>query len=323
MKMLIAYITEDFERMSEAAARLLLPKMRQATIDRKVMFNLGLATGNSPTGLYKRLAERQDLFDARKVRTFNLDEYVGLPGETASSRVIHPESYAYFMVKNLFGRLEPGFAETHVPPGTEIDQVRLEEALEKNQVYVKYDGKGKGKAIVISAQCTDPYLCWVRDQLLGNYFTDIKRAGGIDTWVVGIGGRAHIAFHESGISYEQPTLLVKLDPNTIENAVKDGHFPSVEESPRYALSMGAQGIVNVAKNVFLFANGERKTDPIAESLLGPISEDVPASILQKYIGTRYDSAIYVLDEVAAGGILGKERVLRDKGILVRDIRAKL
>ena len=69
---------------------------------------LGLATGNSPTGLYKHLAEafNEGRIDAGRVRSFNLDEYVGLPGENAQQRCLHRESYSYFMIQQLFGLLD-------------------------------------------------------------------------------------------------------------------------------------------------------------------------------------------------------------------------
>jgi len=56
-------------------------------------------------------------------------------------------------------------------------------------------------------------------------------------------------------------LLVKLDDNTISNAVADGHFMSKKEAPHYAISMGAE-LVYQAKTVLLLANGERKVGPL-------------------------------------------------------------
>ncbi|MBI2577042.1 6-phosphogluconolactonase [Candidatus Woesearchaeota archaeon] len=314
-------ITEDFERMSEAAARILIPQMRATTVGEGRNFNLGLATGNSPTGLYARIAERQGMFEAAKIKTWSLDEYAGLPGEHASARALHPESYAYFMIQNLFGKLNHPFARTHIPPGTEIDQKRLEEAIAEAGETVTFEGSDNGKAVVISPSCTVPYLSFIRDQLMASYVKGIADAGGIDSWVVGVGGRGHIAFHESGIPLGHQILLVRLDDNTVENAVKDGHFKTKEDSPRYALSMGAGGVVEQSKNVLLLAYGARKTGPIAESLLGPETSSVPISILQRYASQTGRNATYILDEIAAGGILGNEAKLSEKGISVKDIRA--
>jgi glucosamine-6-phosphate deaminase len=319
---LTVLVTEDFDRMSEIAGRILVPKMRMATIEGKVAFNLGLATGNSPTGLYQRIAEKQKEFDAARVTSWNLDEYVGLPGEHASARLMHREGYAYFMIHQLFGKLNPGFAATFVPAGTEVEQGKLEREITNSFLphEVFLDGTSNGKAVVIPPHCSNPYLNWIRERLLVPYISSIEAAGGIDWWVVGSGEKGHIGFHESGIPLEYEMLLVKLDDNTIENAVKDGHFTSVDKSPRYAISMGAKGVVNYSRNVLLLAYGGRKTNAIAKSLLDTESADVPISILQRYIPEQDRQAIYVLEQSAALGILGKEKQLAEKGIIVRDLR---
>ena len=75
------YVTENWDQMSRVAADLVEADIqdKQAIKDEYV---LGLATGNSPTGVYKHLAKAFNAgrIDARRIRTFNLDEYVGLPG---------------------------------------------------------------------------------------------------------------------------------------------------------------------------------------------------------------------------------------------------
>jgi len=62
----------------------------------------------------------------------------------------------------------------------------------------------------------------------------------------------------------------------VANAVKDGHFSSKEQSPWYAISMGVE-LVYDAKTVLLLANGERKVEPVAESLLYDSTSLVPIS----------------------------------------------
>ncbi|MFH1849995.1 MAG: 6-phosphogluconolactonase [archaeon] len=306
------YITENFDQMSDMAAKCLLGQMVAITANRD--YHLGLATGNSPTGLYDRIVAAQDRFDAGKVRSWNLDEYVGLPGETASERTQHPESYAYFMISRLFGRLDPTFAERHVPPGTEIDQKSLELAIQ--EAGVPLEGTDRGKAVRLNGSM-HPYLNHIQTNMLDRYLNGIPQ---IDTWIVGVGGRGHIAFHESGIPLDYGIMLVRLDDSTVDNAVADGHFASRDESPRYAISMGAGGVVNNSKNVLLLANGGRKTEPIAASLLGGETADVPISILQRNIGRDDRHTLYIVDALAAAEILGKEKLLADKGITVKDLR---
>ena len=110
----------------------------------------------------------------------------------------------------------------------------------------------------------------------------------------------------------------KLDDNTINNAVIDGHFSSFNDAPQYATSMGAKAVYK-AKTVLLVANGKRKTHPIAESLLGPVTEDVPISYGQKY-ASEGGNMIYVLEEETAKNILDKFDQLKAKGFEVIDKR---
>ncbi len=72
---------------------------------------LGLATGSTPIGVYQRLvsAARSGEADFSKVRTFNLDEYLGLAAG-------HPQSYRSFMRQHLFAGIELPDAQTHFPP---------------------------------------------------------------------------------------------------------------------------------------------------------------------------------------------------------------
>src|SRR5512139_3331273 len=108
-------VTNDFDHMSEVATDIVKEDIVR-TLRQKRDFVLGLATGNSPTGLYKRLAKVANGggFDSGRIRSFNLDEYVGLPGENIQQRAMHPESYCYFMIQEFFGRLKKKFIETSV-----------------------------------------------------------------------------------------------------------------------------------------------------------------------------------------------------------------
>jgi glucosamine-6-phosphate deaminase len=282
-------VTKDFDHMSEVAAQIVVKDIKN-TLHNKDAHVLGLATGNTPTGLYKHFATLANAgeFDCTKIKSFNLDEYAGLPGENAQQRALHPESYSFFMVQELFGLLEKKFKETNVPWGTLINQKRLLAELNANPNDWEEQGADKGKAIVIKTNAQSEYLAWIRKEILDAYWEKIERNGGIDLQVIGVGGRGHVAFHESGIPFEEnKMLLVRLDENTVANAVKDGHFSSKEQSPWYAISMGVELVYN-AKIVLLLANGERKIDPVAESLLHDPTPLVPISygqIFSKQGGT--------------------------------------
>ena len=310
-------VTRDFDQMSRVAADIVEAdiKAKQAVKDEYV---LGLATGNSPTGLYKNLAAAFNAgsIDATRVRSFNLDEYVGLPGENAQQRCLHPESYTYFMIQELFGLLDRKFAETNVPWGTLIEQEALIAALNEHPEAYSMQGTDLGKAVVIN-DGAGGVLGWVREQVLDAYERKIKTFGGIDLHIVGVGGRGHVAFHESGIPFEgNRVLLVKLDDNTVSNAVQDRHFASIEESPRYAISMGAE-LVYEAASVVLVANGSRKTGPVAESVLGDVTSDVPISYGQRY-AAEGGNLFYVLDEAAAAEVLAHRAEVEDKGYEIVD-----
>ena len=79
---------------------------------------LGLATGSSPTTLYKKLIERQQNGDISfaDVTSFNLDEYVGLHGD-------HNQSYRYFMNEQLFDHIDISKSHTFVPNGVAQDPI--------------------------------------------------------------------------------------------------------------------------------------------------------------------------------------------------------
>ena len=111
--------------------------------------------------------------------------------------------------------------------------------------------------------------------------------------------------------------MVKLDENTVSNAVEDGHFAHKEDSPRYAVSMGAQ-LVYRAQQIILLANGSRKASPVAESLLQDPSPMVPISYGQIF-SKKGGKMIYVIDRDAAGHLYGKIDELKQRGIEVEDI----
>lgn len=312
------YITRDFERMSDVAAMIAVARIKETLANRKQAV-LGLATGNTPTGLYKRLAQaaNEGQFDSGCIRSFNLDEYIGLPGNDPQERVMHPESYAYFMIKEFFGRLERGFISTLLPAGALIDQKLLIRELRKNRSDWKFEGTDAGKSIVIEKNPSSSYLAWIKREIMDGYAGKIRRAGGIDLQIIGVGGRGHVAFHEAGIPFARSSvLMVKLDRNTIVNAVRDGHFASEEDSPHYALSMGAK-LVYQAPMVLLMANGERKVEPVTLSLLGDVTPDIPISYGQQY-AKRGGRLVYVLDAIAGRQLLFHRKKLEKKGITIKE-----
>ena len=86
---------------------------------------LGLATGGSPTGLYAEMIadHKAGNFSYKNVKSYNLDEYVGISYD-------HPESYHKFMETNLFDHIDIEKENTHVPDASAED---LEDALKSYQ----------------------------------------------------------------------------------------------------------------------------------------------------------------------------------------------
>lgn len=308
------YVTDNFEQLSKVAAEIVKEHIIQG-LQNKSEYVLGLATGNSPTGFYKELARMANAkkFDSSRIRSFNLDEYIGLPGENAQQRTIHPQSYCYFMVKEFFALLNNKFIETTLPYACLIDQKKFMQELSSHPEDWTELGTDSGKSIVIKDNASSEYLNWIRETILDGYAQKIEKSGGINLQVIGVGGRGHVAFHESGIPFEgSKVMLIKLDKNTVSNAVIDGQFNSENECPRYAISMGVE-LVYKSKTVLLLANGERKTQSVTESLLNVPTPDVPISYGQIY-SEKAGNLIYVLDKIAGRELLANKKKLEQKGI---------
>lgn len=305
--------------MSDVAAETVKKNIIQ-TLRKKKEFVLGLATGSSPTGVYKRLAKAANAgqIESARIRSFNLDEYVGLPGENAQQRMMHPESYCYFMIQEFFGLLKNKFLETSVPFGSLIDQKQLVRQLKAHTGDWREVGTDAGRSIIIKNRPDSEYLDWIRRGVLEAYARKIKKRGGIDLQVIGVGGRGHVAFHESGIPFKgSKVMLVKLDDNTVANAVADGHFASKKDCPRYAVSMGAE-LVYQANAVVLLASGKRKVSSVAESLLGDPTPDVPISYGQIY-AKEGGTLIYVVDKIVGKPLLANRKALKQKGVRIRNL----
>lgn len=313
------FIAKDFEQMSCFASKIVINNVQNVLKD-KNEYILGLATGGSPVGLYRNLAIffNKNEFYTEKIKTFNLDEYVGLPGNNTQQRTIHKESYCYFMISNFFGLMNNGFAETFLPYGNLIDKPILEKALDENKNEYELLGSNTGKSIQIKNNATG-FLKYVKTEILDSYAAQVESSGGIDMQIIGIGEKGHIAFHESGIPFNNDkVLLIKLDNNTIENSVIDGHFKSTKEAPNYAISMSAKFVFK-ANNIVLVANGKRKQNAIFNSLLKNIDCKVPLSYAQHF--TESNKNIYfIVDETAGKFIIENKNDIQKKGYEYNDIR---
>lgn len=119
----------------------------------------------------------------------------------------------------------------------------------------------------------------------------IRHAGGIDLQLLGIGTNAHIGFNEPGTPFGSTTQVVSLAESTIRDNAR--FFASPDEVPTQAISMGIKSIMH-AKNIVLMANGGSKAEAIYAAVHGPVTPEVPASVLQ-----LHPSVTIVVDQAAA------------------------
>lgn len=120
----------------------------------------------------------------------------------------------------------------------------------------------------------------------------IEKLGGIDMQLLGIGENGHIGFNEPGEAFEQMTHCIQLKDKTIEANAR--YFPRKEDVPRQAVTMGVKAIMQ-ARAIVLCASGARKADILKKVLYGPVTPEVPGSVLQ-----MHPRLIVVADEEALG-----------------------
>lgn len=156
----------NYEEMSKHAGKLIADKVRS-----NPRMTLGLATGSTPLGVYQYLIQdhQENGTSYQEILSINLDEYIGLPyGD--------PNSYHFFMKKNLFNHIDINPDHTHVP---------------------------NGNAKNLDEECD-------------RYETFIREAGGIDLQILGLGQNGHIGFNEPGTAFTSRTHIVNLSQNTRE-----------------------------------------------------------------------------------------------------------
>ncbi len=109
------------------------------------------------------------------------------------------------------------------------------------------------------------------------YEQALEATGGVHLAVLGIGDNGHIAFAEPGTPFESRVHVAELSEASREQAADD--FGGVEQVPRRAVTMGIKTIMH-AQEVLLLVSGGGKTDVLARALEGPVTTEVPASVLQ-------------------------------------------
>jgi glucosamine-6-phosphate deaminase len=152
----------------------------------------------------------------------------------------HPQSFRSFMHRNLFHHVNITASQIHIPDGAPRDS--------------------------FDASCE-------------RYEEEIRRAGGIDLQVVGIGKDGHIGFNEPTSSFASRTRPKTLTQQTIED--NRHNFPPEQEPPAAAITMGI-GTILEAKRILLLASGAAKARAVALAVEGPLTASVSASALQMH-----------------------------------------
>ncbi|MEI6970237.1 MAG: glucosamine-6-phosphate deaminase [bacterium] len=171
----------------------------------------------------------------------------------------HPGSYHHYMNKHLFTHVNIRRRNTHLPDGTADD---------------------------LAAECA-------------RYEALIRKCGGIDIQLLGIGSDGHIGFNEPLSSLRSRTREKALTVSTLrQNAAMFGGDP--DKVPRRAITMGV-GTILEAKRCVLLATGRDKARILAKAVEGPITSMISASAIQ-----LHPHCTVVVDEAAASGLRGVE-----------------
>ena len=163
----------------------------------------------------------------------------------------HPESYHSFMARNLFDHIDCPKENIHLLNGNADD---------------------------LEAECA-------------HYEEMIKKFGGVDLFLGGIGPDGHIAFNEPFSSLTSRTRMKSLTTDTI---IANSRFfdNDVNKVPRLALTVGV-GTVMDAKEVLIMVNGHNKARALQAAVEGPVTHAWTISALQ-----MHPKAIIVADEAA-------------------------
>ena len=121
----------------------------------------------------------------------------------------------------------------------------------------------------------------------------INRYGPLEVSVLGIGMNGHLGFNEDGVDFDLNAHMVPLSETTKKVM---GKYFGEKFHPEYGISQGIQQIM-AAKKVILIANGAHKADILAKACRGPVTNEVPASVLQ-----RHSNCCVVADEAAAAAL---------------------
>jgi glucosamine-6-phosphate deaminase len=134
-------------------------------------------------------------------------------------------------------------------------------------------------------------LCNPPERELEIFRDTIQRFGGIDLLILGIGNNGHVGFNEPGTSFDSTFRIAPISQNTQKD--KSGMFNGMDNVPRFGITMGIRDIM-MARNILLLAKGKGKAGVIRQIVHGPLSEDIPATVVR-----LHPSLTIIIDDEAA------------------------
>ena len=129
------------------------------------------------------------------------------------------------------------------------------------------------------------------DDAARQYQDLVSAAGGIDLQILSVGPNGHIGFNEPGTPFERQAHVVEITSQSLE--VKAEFYRKTGFYPQQAITLGIRNIMNARKILFV-AKGIGKSEIVAKALLGPVTPEVPASVLQ-----LHPDVLVLLDAPAA------------------------
>jgi glucosamine-6-phosphate deaminase len=166
-------------------------------------------------------------------------------------------SAASFVVLDEYAGIQPG------------DRRSLAAWLERE--LLDPAGIAQGQLIGFDPLAADPTVEGARVE------EEITRRGGIDLAILGLGPNGHLGFNEPGTSFDTRSGLVPLSPASItSNAAYWGREADV---PRTGFTLGL-GTLAAAVQLALIVSGAHKASILARALAGPVSVDLPATIVR-------------------------------------------
>ncbi len=219
---------------------------------------LGLATGGTPVGVYQALVKRHQ----QNQLSFRDVSSYNLD-EYYPMSPLDPNSYRSYMHEHLFSKVDIEPNRAHVLDGTVPDEF-------------------------VEEHCAG-FERWIENE------------GGLDLQLLGIGRNGHIGFNEpTDLPTSQalllPTRKMALHPVTKADAARD--FGGDEKNvPTHALTVGTR-VILASRAILILATGPAKADAVAKSIQGPISSQMPGSLLQ----TVSANVTWMIDRHAASGL---------------------